>query len=334
MGEKTKIEWCHHTGNLWWGCQEVHVGCDHCYARQLDARYKGGHWGASAPRRPIKSVWADFLKWQRLAQEAGEMHRVFVGSMMDIFELDKPLFPILQFERENLALRSTSALREKFFREIVPQCPNLLFLLLTKRPGNIKDMVPRAWLETPPPNVMYGYSAVNQETADRDIPKLLDVPGRHFLSCEPLLEPVDLSEWLESCERCCGEGRTFACFDPRGNPVDGMPVEDAEGRSDGIVIDCPWCAERRGYVDWVIVGGESGGGARPCHTGWILDIVRQCRMAGVPVFVKQLGAHALDYGRDFGPAMRLGLRDRKGGEMSEWPSALQVRDVPSEGGAK
>ena len=82
-------------------------------------------------------------------------------------------------------------------------------------------------------------------------------------------------------------------------------------------------------IDWAIVGGESGPGARPCRLAWIREIVRQCRAAGVPVFVKQLGAHVIG---DDGARVR--LRDRKGGDMSEWPDDLRVREWPRNINAK
>ena len=79
-------------------------------------------------------------------------------------------------------------------------------------------------------------------------------------------------------------------------------------------------------IDWAIVGGESGPRARPCHVTWIREIVSQCRVARVPVFVKQLGAHVIG---DDGSRIRLRLRDGKGGDMSEWPEDLRLREWPS-----
>jgi len=196
MGTNSAIEWCHHTGNLWWGCVEVHEGCDHCYARTFDKRVGGKHWGARQPRRAIASVWDNFAKWQRKAAELGEVHRVFVGSMMDIFERDRPC---VDYHGQPLDV-TTDELRQRFFTEVVPSCPNLHFLLLTKRPRNITKMVPAAWLDSPPANVMYGTSVVNQETADRDVPALLKVPGKRFLSMEPLLGSVDLKSWLHGID--------------------------------------------------------------------------------------------------------------------------------------
>lgn len=190
MAENTTISWARHTGNLWWGCQEVHAGCDNCYARVWANRWGKEVWGPGV-RQVIKSVWADLARFQREAAALGEVHRVFVGSMMDIFEKPHALVDAGGQPIEG----DTGALRARFFTEVVPACPNLQFLLLTKRPGNITKYVPPAWLSRPPANVLYGYSVVD-EVSLRELAKLVAVPGRHFASLEPLLAPLDLTPWL------------------------------------------------------------------------------------------------------------------------------------------
>ena len=191
MSLNSKIEWTHHTGNLWWGCTEVHEGCDHCYARTLAHRY-GTEWGNQTPRKKLKKALSQFLGMQATAQAAGEMHRVFVGSMMDIFEKPQPMV-----DHEGNRLEGTTGdLREMFFNETVPACPNLLFLLLTKRPGNINKYIPEAWKVNPPKNVMFGTSPVTQKTAVEMIGKLKKVNGFRFLSIEPQLEYIELSGQL------------------------------------------------------------------------------------------------------------------------------------------
>jgi protein gp37 len=258
MALNSEISWTHHTGNLWWGCQEVHAGCDNCYARVLDQRWSGdsgGHWGAEAPRRLIRSWQSQFVKMQKIAAAAGEIHRVFVGSMMDIFEKPKLLVDIngKPIEADGVPVTS-GVIRELFFTRVVPECPNLLFLLLTKRPGNILKYIPAEWKINPPKNVMYGTSPVDQVTFDDMIPKLVQVPGKRFLSCEPLLGPINMYPWLNL-------------------------TNDARTNKPGSAID------------WVIVGGESGQKARPMHPDWACGIQVQCGEAGVPFLFKQWGEY-------------------------------------------
>lgn len=282
MGENTKISWCDHTANLWWGCQEVHAGCDHCYARTFDKRVGGAHWGPHAARRAIKSVWSDLAKWQKSAEAAGVQRRVFCGSMMDIFEVSKPLVDV----KGNSLPGETADLRNRLFNEVVPASPNLLFLFLTKRPQNIIRMIPAHWQVERPSNVMFGYSAVNQETADQGIPHLLRAPSRHFLSCEPLLGSVSL---LGEASFCLHSGR----IEP------GVCHDECRERQ---IID---------GISWVIVGGESGHGARPMQIEWAESLRDQCQAAGVAYFCKQLGGH---------PDPRH--------ELQEFPVGLQVREFP------
>lgn len=205
MSQNTKIEWTAtprkdgslapgHTGNLWHGCDKVHAGCDNCYAETQTNRYTAFPvWGKDAPRKATISVWNDFLKWNALAHAAGEIHKVFVGSMMDIFE--KP-FPLVSWHGEPAIDSSdgsqimTDALRDRFFNEIVPNCRNLLFLLLTKRPSNINKMIPDSWKENPPANVMFGTSPVDPPTFKTLVRQLKQVKGHRFLSIEPQLAAI------------------------------------------------------------------------------------------------------------------------------------------------
>lgn len=192
--EDSKIEWTKHTNNLWIGCTEVHDGCTNCYARVLDNRWGGGHWGNDAPRKIVKSVWDNFIKYQKLAKEACEIHSVFVGSMMDIFEKPMPLID----SKGNKVDGTTEDLRQKYFNAIVPVTPNLRHLMLTKRPSNILKYIPDEWKINPPQNVMYGTSPVDQETANTLIPQILKVKGHKFLSIEPQLGEIILKpEWID-----------------------------------------------------------------------------------------------------------------------------------------
>jgi protein gp37 len=114
---------------------------------------------------------------------------------MDIFEKPKSLVnhkgePIKEGDAE---FWSTGQLRDKFFNEIVPNSPNLMFLLLTKRPSNINKYIPDSWKVNPPTNVMFGTSPVSQKTANDLIPQLAKVKGKRFVSIEPQLEKIDLT---------------------------------------------------------------------------------------------------------------------------------------------
>lgn len=260
MAQNSKIEWTHHTANLWWGCTEVHEGCDNCYARVLDNRWNGNHWGKDSARRVINSVWKDLNKYQKLAKEAGQLHRVFVGSMMDIFE--KPV-EVVDIKGNPFTMNPddggmpdlqimTSILRDRLFKQISDGLyPNLIFLLLTKRPSNINRFIPTAWKTNPPVNVMFGTSIVNQKTADKLVEELLEVNGRHFISMEPQLDFVILQQrWLDV---------------PRYNEL--YP---------------------KGQIDWIIVGGESGHGKRPFNPDWARQTMHDCLANKVPFFMKQI----------------------------------------------
>jgi protein gp37 len=195
--KNSKIEWCHHTINLWWGCAEVHEGCDNCYAKVLAKRWGFSVWGIDNVRREIHSAFKNLADLQRKAQHENSIHRVFIGSMMDIFEKSTPTF---DFKKNGIS-GNTGDLRDELFRRIsANEYPNLTFLFLTKRPSNINKYIPEAWKANPPSNVMFGASVVNQKTADTLIPQLLKVNGHRFLSVEPQLEQLSLMKWLQTGE--------------------------------------------------------------------------------------------------------------------------------------
>ncbi|RAK21633.1 protein gp37 [Flavobacterium aquaticum] len=187
MAKNSKIEWTNHTANLWWGCTKVHEGCDNCYALSFSKRIGNDIWGDDKPRRMVADVWDNLKTWQNNAKKANEIHRVFVASMMDIFEKSKDN---MVDHKGNPIEGSTGILRDKFFNEVVPASPNLMFLLLTKRPSNINKMIPKEWLTNPPKNVMFGTSPVNTKTAKGLIKQLQKVNGYKFLSVEPQLENI------------------------------------------------------------------------------------------------------------------------------------------------
>lgn len=253
MSENSKIEWTDHTFNPWEGCQKVGPGCDHCYAETRNARFGGGtaiNWGAGAPRRRTSLAnWRKPLQWNRdgtFYAKHGRRQRVFCASLADVFDNAVDLL-----------------WRRDLFR-LIAETPNLDWLLLTKRIGNVPTMLRHIGVEHLPSNVWLGATIVNQEEADRDIPKLLAVTARvRFLSIEPMLGPIDLER-----------------------PMPGSDIDQGGGAS----ICQPWMIQSG--IDWVICGGESGPGARPMHPVWARDLRDQCADANVPFLFKQWGEWA------------------------------------------
>jgi protein gp37 len=287
MAENSAIEWCDHTFNPWQGCTKVSPGCDHCYAEaRQDTRLHVVKWGAGQERkRTGPHNWRTPLAWDRKHAEFfaqhGRRQRVFCASLADVFDNAVP-----------------AAWRTDLF-DLIASTPNLDWLLLTKRIGNADAMMKAALVDLgngtrdllpswPWSNVWLGATIVNQEEANRDIPRLLATPAaKHFLSIEPLLGPVDLRlptrTWTTSaggvlCDHCCNGDR---CDDPthceRGRP---------EWR-----IHCGHCrgTGRGKPIDWVIAGGESGPKSRPAHHDWVRSLRDQCKSADVPFLFKQWG---------------------------------------------
>jgi len=274
MSENTKIEWCDHTFNPWIGCTQVGPGCDNCYAKSWDRRFAVSghamHWGAGQARSRTKT-WGDPVKWNKTnfyecsvcgwrgsdkddefsRPKKGCIHilaparqRVFCASLADVFdnEVDPVWFTDLF--------------------ELIEATPNLDWLLLTKRIGNVAKMVADGrWFPTHWPNVWLGATICNQAEADRDIPKLLEIPAaKRFLSMEPLLGPVNIDRYLLS---------TF---------------EKAAHNDQMLGTEC-----QSDKIDWVIVGGESGPNARPMHPDWARNIRDNCDAYCTPFLFKQWG---------------------------------------------
>lgn len=180
MAENSEISWCDHTFNPVVGCTKVSPACDNCYAESWAKRTgQSGLWNGER-RVTTDANWRKVTKWNERAgefrAEHGRRQRVFCASLADVFDN--------QWQEEwRTAL---------WF--LIEQCPGLDFLLLTKRPQNIKKMLPADWADGYP-NVWLGTTVENQEEADRRIPHLLAVPATiKFLSCEPLLGPIRFSD--------------------------------------------------------------------------------------------------------------------------------------------
>jgi protein gp37 len=300
MGQDSAIEWTHHTFNPWIGCTKVSAGCAHCYAEALmDKRWGKVKWGPSGTRvRTSDANWREPYKWDKAAAKAGERHRVFCASLADVFE-DRP--ELVPWRRELL--------------DMICRTPNLDWLLLTKRPENALRMmvegglyaVENPNLPCPQPNLWIGTSVEDQDAADERVLQLMKVPAAiRFLSMEPLLGSVDLTN------------------------IGPEKWDVTRGWKANADNERGWANTSR--IDWIIVGGESGQGARPCYTNWIDGIADQCRAAMLPLFVKQLGANHRCVDDEFGD-VPIKLKDSKGGDIDEFPADLRVRQFPIPVGA-
>lgn len=357
MSAKTSIEWTDRTWNPVTGCTKVSPGCAHCYAEGVADRFwatqypwvftgedsvPGPHGSRTRPRQftdvqTHEDRLLEPLSWRKPA-------RVFVNSMSDLFHEDVPdtfiddIFAVMtlctrhtfqvltkrpermrhyltesideegRLARQRIGLRALGLCLDHYPKRISDGGSTLL--ATHGREGEVAN-----W---PRKNVWLGVSVENQHFADERIPLLLQTPAAvRFVSCEPLLGPVNLKpgQWMPPM----GGG-------PKCN-IYGLPIPPD--------------------LDWVIVGGESGPQARPMVLGWARSLVAQCQAADVPVFVKQLGAmpmvseeswaatgprvHLLNHRNNRRvPAgfVPLKFMDRKGGEIAEWPEDLRVRQFP------
>ena len=310
MGERTAIEWAESTWNPVTGCTKVSPGCKFCYAERITER-----WGQKFTDIKLHPDRLDQpLRWRK-------PRRVFVNSMSDLFHEEIPI-DFLADMFNVMACATVECGKRHTHEEECWTGPPHIFQILTKRPermvnvltNELPNYIGERWpgdsaisvamsVNWPLPNVWLGVSVENQEQADKRIPILLETPAAvRFVSVEPLLGPVDLEPYLR-----------------------GEWAEDVSGHLGGET------------VDWVIVGGESGGpnsrrlvqkwGCKPVTSvtvhksgcnGWIptqegLTWVRstrdQCVAAGVPFFFKQWG----------GPTPKSGGRILDGRTWDEYP---------------
>ena len=232
MSAQTKIEWADDTFNPWIGCTKISDACDFCYAEDWSKRYGRAQWGHHPRQRTSATTWAQPLKWNREARESGKPRFVFCASLADVFDNQVP-----DVWRADLW-------------SLIRECDSLTWLLLTKRPQNIAKMLPADW-GIGWKHVWLGTTVEHQEAADRNIPALLSVPAeKRFLSCEPLLGPIDL------------EHIGNALFDRKAAIRRCMngPAAMNWDQADAYIA--------HPEIDWVIAGGESGPNARPSHPDW------------------------------------------------------------------
>jgi protein gp37 len=308
MGTNTKISWADHTASPWYGCSEVHAGCDNCFARELSKRNPEtlGVWGDAGTRVKSKSFIRNLRAWNKKAEQEGKVASVF-PSLCDPFE-DRP--ELVEW-------------REEMF-SVIDELPWIRLLLLTKRPKNIRGMWPEnrntitardSQRYTYRHNVWLLASVSDQATADAMIPHLLkcwDLSPVLGVSAEPLLGPIDFTQIKAAkdmdCDSLRGEYRQWC--------DEGIDHPGAEQ----FFPDGP-------KLDWIITGGESGPHARPHNVQWSRDIGQQCQAAGVAWWHKQHGSRPIQ-GGDFqaktGPMEAIVLKDRSGSDPTEWgPGWLQ-----------
>ena len=264
MADNTGIEWTDATWNPVTGCTKVSPGCDHCYAETFAERWRGtpGHYfehGFDLRLRPERLTQP--LRWKR-------PRRIFVNSMSDLFHDDIPddyiakVFAIMSGGNHIYQVltkrhgRMKALLSDPAFRQLVFESRNTPYW----------TMPDSTWRDWPLPNVWLGVSVEDQKWADIRVPALLDTPAAiRWLSCEPLLGPLEL----------------------RSHLAGHCPEHDFVGG---------FCTQRYHpgvqHIDWVVVGGESGSGARPMHPDWVRTIRDHCVLWHRPFFFKQWGEWA------------------------------------------
>lgn len=348
MADNTEIAWADSTFNPWIGCTKVGPGCDNCYAEaDFGQRKQRAKWGPGNPRsRTSVANWKKPVQWNAKpfyeCPHCGNRSEANMISGLSVGGELMPVCPACHHGPMKPARRRVfcASLADVFDNEVpaewradlfalIEATPNLDWLLLTKRIGNVERMIMSAlrsmFMQTnrepmmwPWPNVWIGATICNQAEADRDIQKLVAVPATvRFLSMEPLLGAVDIAKWLDpwTCSNCghhgsyqdTGPDRCSICDVELvdGEHGDGVcPVCGiSEAQSDEAGGTCPNCVSVTGWsrdygykfdsekrlIDWVIVGGESGPKARPMHPDWVRSLRDQCREAGVPFLFKQWG---------------------------------------------
>lgn len=322
----TEIAWTDETWNPILGCSHAgfdigtgkaaHPGCQNCYAERFASRgltashaevASKGKWNGKVVFQPERLAWP-FERWK--ARRDGTGRRIFVASMSDIGH------PALSDEHraaiygamllspwntyQNLTKRPQDLAR--FKREWTPlRCVEALFRILPTVPGSVLAFVKAKWANYP--HIHEVVSISDQATADALVPELLAMPAAvRGVSCEPMTGSVDL--W------CLKDGSWW----------------DREGadRYNALTGTAFWNNGDHGIgggprLSWVIIGGESGPGARPFDLRWARDLIDQCRTSGVPVWMKQIGSKPLSH-RDF-----LLINNTKGADPREWPEDLRVQ---------
>jgi protein gp37 len=333
-------------GDVVWACEKCGPGCKNCYAERLSHRYGGvrraGKWNAATMATLTPFLDEAELRKMLTAKTIGGTSvngsRVFVGDMTDIFgewvpdALLDQLFAVFA-----LCDGTRSGGRLVTFQVLTKRADRLQWYLSDPETpyrihSEVVNRVIKGWrpykgscdwhpiTPWPSPNVWVGVSVEDQKRADERIPLLLQTQAAvRFISAEPLIGPVNL----------------YSVPSPGGH---GLRVNPLNGGWD-VPRNVPGEHQQEPRLHWVIVGGESGAGARPFDIAWARSIVQQCRAAGVACFVKQLGARPFTPNAATASPLRrergsdgnywLTLRDSHGGDPSEWPEDLRVRQMPA-----
>jgi len=282
MAANTSIEWAHHTMNPWRGCAKVSAGYAENAAPVRIARSKGLETWGAGAAREIASE----SMWKQPLLWDRKAKEAGVRHRVFCASLADVF--------EDYQGPSADAVKAARLRlwALIEATPHLDWLLLTKRPQNVMGMIPDSWRAEMPRNVWMGCTVENQEAAEERMLWLFNIPAKvRFVSQEPQVGPID---W---------------------NRIEF-------NRSVKSLVSVYYNALSSGRLNWIIVGGESGSNARPFDVSWARKTVAQCKAAGVPVFVKQLGANPWLDGVPYH------IASKKGGLMSELPPDLALREVP------
>lgn len=345
MSAKTTIEWCTRSWNPIRGCSRVSDGCTECYAMKFAHRFSG----PGKPYDGLTTIRKGKVDWSGVARFIpGELdaplrwkkpERIFVNSMSDLFhhslsfEEIAAVFGVMAASQRHtfLVLTKRPELAVQFFDRVASRARELRHAAMSVDPHFAGDEEVRVCLGAsdavktrrghveyptwPLPNVQLGVSIEDQETADRRLPLLMKCPAyTHWASYEPALGPVDLSKYFDIGAACeCAH--------------DAKRDERCAGKGSKGWIRCNMGLRR---LRWVVVGGESGPGARPFNLQWARDVVTQARdapgwgkrKAPCPVFVKQFGAKPYEQPPGFAPTPIV-VAHHKGASLNEidgdWP---------------
>lgn len=319
------------TGKAGWYCQKVSPGCKNCYAEAMN-QFRGNGLPYTVPSFYQAELYLDEkallqpTRWRK-------PRTVFVCSMTDLYAdfvpdewLDKiHAIEALTPEHTYIHLTKRPERRKRYFEELDAQGDeHRWWNALVSEIPDLSEEAMEALSDCPDvlPNVWQGTSVCTQDEANRLIlPTLQTRAALHLLSCEPLLEPLDL------CKILCSEDDGPEHYEYEMDALAGrflmLNTESLDALSDD---------PENPRIGWVIVGGESGRGAWPTNLDAVRNIVAQCKAANVPVFVKQLGRHPFqprEADGVFVPDYEYYLEDAKGGDPAEWPEDLRVREVPA-----